>query len=158
VEVMVRPVKGSYFIKWLHSGLFEAAADLESYSCENFLSRRDIRDLMYDSKIGGFVVVKLLEPVAYVIYECSDLKLEILNLVVHEDHRRQGVGSLLLDKMHTRTNWQEMTACVRESNLSAQLFLRAHGFLATGIEKSYFNDQYPDCIEHEDGFRFLLKR
>jgi ribosomal protein S18 acetylase RimI-like enzyme len=155
---VIRPVKGLYFIKWLHSGLFEAAANLELCSCENFLSRRDIRDLMYKPSIGGFVVTKIAEPVAYVVYESGDLSLEVLNLVVHEDHRRQGVGKLLLDKLQTRTNWEKMTTCVRESNLTAQLFLRDYGFRATGIEKAYFEDHYPDCVEHEDGFRFILER
>lgn len=152
---MLKSVKGCMFIKWLHSGLYREAAFLESHSCENFLKERDIRELMRKKYgMGGFVLTEVNKPIGYTIYEQSGDVLEIINLVVHQDYRRRGAASLLLEKLETRKRWSSMQVCVRESNLAAHLFFKKHGFLATGVKRRYFEDHVFGEMKFEDAYHF----
>lgn len=156
--MILTPVKNDFYIAWLHAGHYKNAAALECYSCENFLQENDIRRLMRKKNVGGFLISELTKPIGYVIYEKRrrhiPTTLEILNFVVHEDYRRRGVGTLLLERLMTRKLWSDMTVAVRESNLGAQLFLREKGFQATKIERQYFQDFYAESQEVEDAYIF----
>jgi hypothetical protein len=46
MPTILKPVKGCFFIKWLHAGLYKQAEYLESHSRENFFTEKDIRELM----------------------------------------------------------------------------------------------------------------
>lgn len=152
---MLKPVKDCMFIKWLHAGLYRDAALLESHSRENFLKEKDIRQLMCRKYgMGGFVITDINKPIGYTIYEQSDGVLEIINLVVHQDYRRRGVASLLLEKLETRKRWSSMQVCVRESNLAAHLFFKKLGFLATGVKRRYFEDHVFGEMKFEDAYHF----
>ena len=80
--------------------------------------------------------------------------IEIVNLVVHKEYRRSGVGSLLLDKVISRKNCKNLLASVRESNLSAQLFFKKKGFVLIGTKQGYFKTRYKDVLETEDAYLF----
>jgi len=152
---MLMPVKDNYFIKWLHAGLYKDAEFLESHSSENFLKEPDIRKLMCGKYgMGGFVITEFNKPIGYSIYEQSKGVLEIINLVVHQDYRRRGVATLLMERLATRKKWASMQLCVRESNLPAQLFFSNKGFVATGVNRRYFEDHFLDRIKIEDGYNF----
>lgn len=155
---VLKPVKGCYFIKWLHAGLYKDAAYLESHSNENFLKESDIRNLMTRShKIGGFVITELHKPIGYTIYEQSNGVMDIFNLVVHQDYRNRGIATLLLDKLESRSNWDKMVLSVRESNLDAQLFLKKKGFVAK-IRKRYYEDYFVGGVKYEDAYYFEKDR
>lgn len=156
---VLKPVKGCLYIKWLHAGLYRDAAYLESHSSENFLKQEDISELMTKShKMGGFVITEMSKPIGYTIYEESNSVLEIINLVVHQDYRRKGIATLLLDRLMSRTRWNKMTVRVRESNLSAHLFLKEKGFLATNIERRYFQDYFLSGLKYEDAYHFEYQK
>ena len=159
VPITLKPVKGCFFIKWMHSGFYKQAAYLESHSNENFFTERDIRELMTRShKNGGFIATELNRPVGYTIYEQSESVLEIVNLVVHQDYRRREIGSLLLERLESRSQWDKMSAHVRESNLEAQLFLKRKGFYATNIKRKYYEDHLIGGIKYEDAYQFEKQR
>jgi ribosomal-protein-alanine N-acetyltransferase len=86
--------------------------------------------------------------IGYMIYELHKSKLHILNLAVHANHRRHGVGTQMVAKLvsklssHRRT---KITLEARESNLTAQLFFRAQGFLARRVLRTYFEDTGEDA-------------
>lgn len=155
---VLKSVKGCFFIKWLHAGHYNAAASLECHSCERFLSENDIRRLMCERRFGGFVITHLTVPVGYVIYEHKQGLLKIQNLVVHSDFRRRGMATLLLEKLKTRKDWQNISVHVRESNLAAQLFLRDSGFHALQVKPSYFRDSYPGLEERESAYHFIFRK
>jgi ribosomal-protein-alanine N-acetyltransferase len=152
--MLLKPVRDCLYIKWLHAGLYKHAAALESHSSENFLTENDIRKLMRKKYgMGGFVIAEINKSVGYTIYEQSKSVLKILNLVVHQDFRRQGIASLLMDRLMTRKEWTSMEVFVRESNLNAQLFFKSHGFLATGVHRNYF-----ETNKVEDAFHFRKEK
>lgn len=88
------------------------------------------------------------EVVGYMVYELHPRRLHIMNLAVHPDYRRQGVGRQMVAKLvgklrdHRRT---AVTVDVRETNLAAQLFFRRLYFRARKVLRGYFEDTGEDA-------------
>ncbi|SRR5579885_30397 len=106
-------------------------------------------------QVVGFVIYTV-PPLATVRDDarrrCSTeaMTLEVLNLAVAPQWRRQGIGKALLDKLARKLCHPGdcLHATVPESNLPAQLLLRSAGFRATRILRGYY--------ETEDGY--LMER
>jgi len=156
---IIKPINGHYFIKWLHSGLYAAAAELECESCENFWTKAIIKQMMVDERMGGLVICDYDDPVGYIVYESSraDREICVLNLVIRSDHRRQGLGKILIDRLMSKPQYDTIKFYVRESNLGGHLFLKSLGFKATGVCRDFFEDVYfQDEAYKEDAYRFEL--
>ena len=84
-------------------------------------------------------IVKHEQQVAgFMIYELHKSRLHVLNFAVHEDHRRRGVGTQMLEKLVGKLTDDRRTRIlleVRERNLDAQLFFKAANFRAISDEK-----------------------
>ena len=80
---------------------------------------------------------------------CADGEAHVVTIGVIPDHRRRGLGELLLQVSlrHARYRRQStMTLEVRESNLAAcQLYLR-YCFVAVGRRKGYYSDTHEDAL------------
>lgn len=99
------------------------------------------------------------EIVGYMIYELKSRKFNLIKFSVKKDYTRQGVGTSMIEKIKSRlsnkiNNRKEITMMVRESNLVAQLFFQSQGFIATGIERGYYEeeDAYIMKFWHSEGF------
>lgn len=69
--------------------------------------------------------------------------LHITNIVVKKDFRKNGIGSLLLQKLISLTNelgYKELTLEVNSSNVSAKKLYLKFGFKELGIRKKYYNN------------------
>jgi ribosomal-protein-alanine N-acetyltransferase len=68
---------------------------------------------------------------------------EILNIAVHRDFRRKGIATALLlaalDKFRSSTVASVFLE-LRESNQPARALYERHGFVSSGIRKSYYRD------------------
>ena len=82
-----------------------------------------------DGAVIGFICARLIRGVPA----------EINNLIVHPDHRRQGVGRHLLQTAIEHWN-DEVFLEVRESNTGAQELYRQLGFEVVGRRKEYYRD------------------
>ena len=78
---------------------------------------------------------------------------EIQAFAVEKEHRRNGIGRTLLDKV-VRLSRRKVIVRVDDRALDAHLFLRDHGFRAVQIERGTFHDRYvfegdpvPDTVE-----------
>lgn len=101
----------------------------------------------------GMVAEHAERIVGYTIYRLQRHSLEILNVAVHPDFRRQRIGAAILEKLKRKLSPQRrkrITLQVRETNLPAQLFFRACGMRATLVVK----DAFEDCDEDAYVFRF----
>lgn len=165
----IKPIKDHYFIKWLHAGLYSAAAQIECDSCERFWTQRIIRNTMRrDHRMGGYVISDLATPVGYIVFEKihSQREICIQNLVIRSDYRRKGLGTILIDRVadklkrkNTPCPTEKISIYIRESNIGGHLFLKKYGFNATGVSKEYFEDVvYGDEIQKEDAYRFIFKQ
>ncbi len=76
-------------------------------------------------------------------------QLHVLNIAADPDYRRRGVGTALLRTAAgkaTDMGLVEITLEVRESNNEARAFYLRHGFVATGLRRSYYADNGEDAI------------
>lgn len=85
-----------------------------------------------------------------VVYRLLPKKLHVLSLAVHPDWRRQGVGTAIIDRLVAKISQQrrnEIMMEVRETNLNAQLFLRANGFLAGRVLREFYEQTNEDAYQ-----------
>ena len=73
----------------------------------------------------------------------------ITNVAVHPDHRRQGIGSMLIEAMIKSAREKKLdllTLEVRKSNIAAQSLYEKYGFVPIGARKRYYSDNDEDAI------------
>lgn len=95
-----------------------------------------------DEKITGFL-----------IYHVISNTCEVLNLVVHPEHRRTGVGEVLVRAMVRRERSLGITQArleVRKSNLKAIQFYQSQGFNTCQIRKQFYSNG-------EDAYTMLME-
>jgi len=76
---------------------------------------------------------------------------------VRKDWRRRGIGSLLLNRFMDKIKYGRRSAVrvfVRESQVAAQLFLKAKGFTADEIRRGF----YPETDEAAYVFTYSTNR
>lgn len=86
--------------------------------------------------------------VGFMIYELHKCKLQVLNLAVHNDFRRQGMGTQMVEKLKSKLSQQRRARIVlevRERVLGAQLFLQSQGFRAVGVLRAHYEDSEEDA-------------
>ena len=94
------------------------------------------------AEVGGQVV-------GYLVYWQLPTDVDIHNLAVHPDFRRQGIGRYLLDTMIRRASnrgSKHVTLEVRKSNTLAQKLYFSIGFSAKGVRKGYYSDDGEDAV------------
>ena len=73
----------------------------------------------------------------------------VSTLAVRPDHRRRGIGELLLVAMMDRAverNAEVVTLEVRVSNVAAQNLYRKYGFHQVGLRKGYYSDNRENAL------------
>jgi [ribosomal protein S18]-alanine N-acetyltransferase len=73
----------------------------------------------------------------------------IVTFAVRESFRRQGIGSLLIDRAFRVAIDEDLPALtleVRVSNQDAQQLYEKWGFRSTGIRKNYYSDNREDAV------------
>ena len=120
-------------------------------------SQQDFTDTLRNRNTIAMVAVceKSDAVLGYMIYALHKGKLELLNLAVDPAHFRQGIGRALIAKLTgklTANRRTRVSTVVRESNLGAQLFLKAVGFRAqVPILKEHYDDT------KDDAYRFVYR-
>ena len=112
--------------------------------------------LMFDAEQDGVSLVAVDDRnemqqtlLGYVLYRLRPHSFVVANLAVSPSCRRQGVGTLLIDRIKDKLRPCKRTrivADVADFNLDAQLFFRENGFRATKILHGWF-DRGVDAYE-----------
>lgn len=87
--------------------------------------------------------------VGYVLFWFLPEEVDIHNIAVHPDFRRQGIGRLLLEQVVAAARRQDrlrVTLDVRFSNAPAQNLYRSFGFVIRGLRKGYYSDNGEDAL------------
>jgi ribosomal-protein-alanine N-acetyltransferase len=87
--------------------------------------------------------------VGYVLFWFLPEEVDIHNIAVHPDFRRQGIGRLLLEQVVAaarRHDRLRVTLDVRFSNAPAQNLYHSFGFVARGLRKGYYSDNGEDAL------------
>lgn len=132
------------------------AIEQASYECpwdeEEFWARLRSRNTI------GMVAERDGVVVALMIYEIYKDRIELINLAVHPDHRRLGIGAALLHKLQAKlspdyvsTRRNTVECCVCEANLDGHLFMQSMGFRCVGIWPDWYDDG-------SSAYRFVFHR
>ncbi|CCO24585.1 ribosomal protein S18-alanine N-acetyltransferase [Maridesulfovibrio hydrothermalis] len=98
----------------------------------------------------GYVEKGIL--VGYLAYSLVLEEMEVLNLGVHPDFRRSGIGrSLMLDLMQRcrEMNIKRGLLDVKETNHPAIALYESLGFVQVGIRKKYYPDTKEDALLYD---------
>ncbi|MFB6346493.1 MAG: ribosomal protein S18-alanine N-acetyltransferase [bacterium] len=75
-----------------------------------------------------------------------DDHVHVTTLAVRSDHRRQGVGTSLINRVREDFPDRDITLEVRKSNDTAQQFYKKLGFQVTGRRPDYYTNNGEDAI------------
>jgi [ribosomal protein S18]-alanine N-acetyltransferase len=93
---------------------------------------------LFEGKLIGYVCVN------YVLHESH-----LLNLAVHQDFRKQGVGTILMNEILSELKKRGCVFVyleVRVSNTAAQAFYERFGFRAESRRKKYYAHPNEDAL------------
>jgi ribosomal-protein-alanine N-acetyltransferase len=88
------------------------------------------------------------QVVGFMVYELNRTQARIFNLTVAPCYRRHGVATRMLKNLIDKPSFQRrrwISLVVRETNLAAQLFFRAHGFRAVSILRQFYTEKSEDA-------------
>jgi ribosomal protein S18 acetylase RimI-like enzyme len=125
-----------YTSRWLIRRDLTDLASWEMDTPRGWDADRYIRAMQVRNQVS-LVVETATHVVGVIVYRLLADRIEIRRISVHPDHRRKGVGRILIEKLKHRLSAHAtrfaLRTQVREDDLKAQLFFKAMGF--TG--KSY---------------------
>ena len=149
---MATASKAAAHVRWLIRRDMGQMLGISDASFDNGWTEDYFLNAMRQRNVFGQVAECNDRILGYVLYVLHQRSLHILNLAVHPDCRKQGVGRQLLDKLTSKLRPEyrtRVTVDVPESNLGCHLFLRSCGFRAAKVLRGYFDET------SEDGYRFV---
>jgi ribosomal-protein-alanine N-acetyltransferase len=137
---------------WVGPALLEelpAIAAIERASYSHPWSEGSLRAAIEDAPTRVAVLRSHREPWAYCVFQVAADEVQVLNLAVHPERRRQGLGRRLLGivleaacREGARTAWLE----VRPSNAAALSLYRATGFAQRAVRRGYYESPAEDAL------------
>lgn len=143
-------------IRWMIRRDMPEVTEIEQESFEFPWSEEDFVRCLRQRNCIGMVAEHEDQVVGFMIYELHKNRLHILNFGVAKEFRRCGTGTQMISKLIGKLSSQRRTRImleVRETNLEAQLFFRAHGFRAVSVLRSYYDDTPEDAYLMQYRFR-----
>lgn len=109
----------------------------ELFYLDNLNHNEEIYVLKKDNVVLGF------------LHTLNSDKIEILNLVVHPEHRREGISSLLLDYLFSEINKNTILE-VRENNIEAINLYHNFNFKEISRRKKYYGNEDAIIMERSN--------
>jgi len=137
-------------IRWMIRRDMPEVMAIEDQSCVYPWIEEDFLAVLRQRNCIGMVIEIGEKVVGFMIYELHKIKLVVLNFAVHANHRRQGLGTALADKLKDKLSIHRRTAIefvIRESNSEGQLFFSSCGFMATKLMRREYEED-----TGEDGY------
>lgn len=135
-------------IRWMIRRDMPEVLQIENRSFEFPWSDEDFVRCLRQRNCIGMVAEHDERIVGFMIYELHKNRLHILNLAVRDDMRRRGIGTQMIKKLISKLSYQRRNRImleIRETNLTAQLFFRGHGFRAVSLLRQFYEDTPEDA-------------
>jgi len=133
-------------IRWLLKKDVPVVMAIEQASFVYPWAMHDMTRCLKEPRCFGKVAVEGDQVIGYMVYDLSPGRIQLLNLAVACDCRRQGVGRAMIDHLKHKlgcynTKRTVLGATVWERNLPGQLFFRACGFRAVAIIRNTWSEE-----------------
>jgi len=139
-------------IRWMIRRDMPAVLDIEKRSFEFYWTEDEFIRCTRQRNCIGMVAEVNDEVVGFMIYELHKNRLHLLNFAVNPNMRRFAIGYTMMNKLAgklSKDRRNRIMTEVRESNLSAQLFLKSIGFRAVQILRDFYEDTTEDAFVME---------
>lgn len=148
-------------IRWLIRRDLPDVLAIESESFRPSWDEAEFRRLLRARDAIGLVATDARNtPVGFVLYRLHRDHIRVVRLAVHPAFRRIGIGTIMVDRMADKLTQQgrdHVRIDVPESDLDAQLFLRACGFWAVRVERCAAL-AWPDGLQDSYVFTYRVGR
>ena len=141
----------SFDVRWLVGRDISGILDIERKSSDNPWTE-DIFHQYLTERTSIMMVAhpekEYNEILGFMVYELRKGKINLANLAVDPDFRREGIGSIMMHKLKSKLSKnrrKEIIFNIRESNSGGQLFLKNQEFKAIGIYRKYYEDIEEDA-------------
>jgi [ribosomal protein S18]-alanine N-acetyltransferase len=131
------------YIRWMIRRDMDEVLAIENEQFEFPWSEESFTKTLRAKNCIGMVAEHDDKIVGFMIYELHKKELRILNFAVAKNCERRGVGSAMARKLIDKLSEQgrcRILMEIRESNLNAQLFLRACGFRAVSVLRNFYEE------------------
>ncbi len=135
-------------IRWMIRRDLPTLLEIEKASFEFPWTEEDFIRSLRQRNCIGMVADNQDEVLGFMVYELYRSRIHLVNLAVHPDRRREGIGSAMINKLISKlgsTRRSRISLEVRETNIHAQFFFRALGFKAIGLLKNFYEDTPEDA-------------
>lgn len=142
-------------IRWMIRRDMPEVLEIEQASTEHPWSEEEFLRRLRERNCIGMVAERGEQIVGFMVYEFRRREILITNFAVHPRFRRHGVGRQMAEKLISKLDGvrrRDLRMFVRETALTAQLFFRACGFIATEI----VHEKYDDTGEDAYAMRYRL--
>lgn len=128
----------TYPIRWIEPRHYPAVSAIDYQAYDSPWSAREFKSCLQQLTTAGQIAQANGMIAGYLVYDVVKQRYRrILRIAVDPAFRRLGIGRALLRALSTRSSKHvSVVIDVDETNLDAQLFFRACGFLATGIVRT----------------------
>lgn len=154
----VKTITPKFIVADMVPANIDALLKIEQTSEENFWPKGQFEKHATGPRYCGLVAYSENNPVGFLCYEkkAEESEFQIWNMVVADSHRRQMAGTTMVSylTMLMQPNYSSIVFNVRESNVTAQLFLKKLGFWCDTIARNYFLDKIKDDVRRENAYRF----
>lgn len=141
-------------IRWMIRRDMPEVLQIEQDNFDPAWTEADFLERLRERNCIGMIAEHGDMIMAFMTYELHKSKLHLTNFAVHAGFHRCSIGKQLITKLIDKLSPDRRTriTCeVRETNLNAQLFLKAMGFRAVRVIKNFFEDF------NEDAYLMLYK-
>ena len=135
-----------YKVSFMNHSDLKEAYEIEKHtnpspwSKENFFSSYEVGHKSLVCKIDNIIV-------GFIILSLINKEIHLLNLAVHTEHQKKGIGSLLMETMLKQASVMGVLKVyleVRSKNEKAILFYKKYNFIKDAVRVNYYTGKNSD--------------